>query len=734
MPRQNGPRVDELLRRFERRLEDGEIFNVGRLVPDLPEDLRERRAAAPRLPSAQVNVQQSGPRRTLEVRRDRLGDVRTRDVVGDGELAGRLHHLLPAPRCHAQRVLAAVDATPQRQERVTQRRACAVHARALSRQFGGVHPVSGGLDVGEGRHFGPHEVGDGLGHRHACHGGGVDEPLDGLLPTRHGGPRVGEVRVGGDGHVGQRDLQGSHALLLGHQAADGAVHLVHKESFGSHRDETEDTVEDLSDGDVRWEFQRFEVVFTGGVREGFLGHLSEDKFQRQVHWRGSVGGVLEDHLSVSCDISEDAYGAVLSGGNFSKKVLVGGTDEEGVVLLVLRPPYFEDRERVVADVDLAHVVLRPRRLHDLLENVPVPPCPLVVHTHDRIVGPEVAARPHETDHPVLHLRVAALDRVEIQRGVLRALHPGTGRPPADADAVAGSAHLDHEHALLRVSLGRVARVHQADSRAEHDGLHPLDAFSVRQPLSERPREAVHHRLAEFISVIARPVARSHENVQGRGQVRRVREVFRLPGLDVTWNVQVSHAVAADARDRHGAASRGAHVPQTSTGARLGTGDRGDPAGKIVRLRRKYGVERGGGDRHGAGSGGISGTHDLSLVAANGGRIVVESNNGVIWDTLRQRGLDHAEQSFFFFIAVDDHLPAEEPVPRVFRVALPHVEALYVRRIAPQLLPKEFRVVIQVEVVETEAHFGVGLLQRGPAAAHNIDRAHGHGLHSGVERS
>jgi len=58
--------------------------------------------------------------------------------------------------------------------------------------------------------------------RHRCR---RQEPFDGLLPHGRGNPLTGEVALGQHRTVGERQLQRPHALLLGHEASDAAVHL-----------------------------------------------------------------------------------------------------------------------------------------------------------------------------------------------------------------------------------------------------------------------------------------------------------------------------------------------------------------------------------------------------------------------------------------------------------------------------------------------------------------------------
>jgi hypothetical protein len=95
----------------------------------------------------------------------------------------------------------------------------------------------------------------------------------------------------------------------------------------------------------------------------------------------------------------------------------------------------------------------------------------------------------------------------------------------------------------------------------------------------------------------------------------------------------------------------------------------------------------------------------------------------------ERALDHLEERLRHLHPVDHHVPAEEPVARVLRVRLRHVEALDVARVAAQLLDEELRVVVEVRLVEAEAQLRGHLLQRDAPAREQRHRAHrrGHGV-------
>ena len=63
---------------------------------------------------------------------------------------------------------------------------------------------------------------------------------------------------------------------------------------------------------------------------------------------------------------------------------------------------------------------------------------------------------------------------------------------------------------------------------------------------------------------------------------------------------------------------------------------------------------------------------------------MEGNDGVVGNILGKSLLDHLEQGLGLLLSVDDHLTTEEPVTRVFRVGLAHVEALDIGGITAEL--------------------------------------------------
>lgn len=74
-------------------------------------------------------------------------------------------------------------------------------------------------------HLRPHDVGERLRYRKACHCGGVQQALHGLLAAGRGDSRGCEVARRNHPAVGQRRLERSYTLLLGDEACYTPVYL-----------------------------------------------------------------------------------------------------------------------------------------------------------------------------------------------------------------------------------------------------------------------------------------------------------------------------------------------------------------------------------------------------------------------------------------------------------------------------------------------------------------------------
>ena len=84
------------------------------------------------------------------------------------------------------------------------------------------------------------------------------------------------------------------------------------------------------------------------------------------------------------------------------------------------------------------------------------------------------------------------------------------------------------------------------------------------------------------------------------------------------------------------------------------------------------------------------------------------------------------------LPIDNQPALEEPMAGVLAVRLGDVKALHVAGIAPNLVDKEIRVVVQVPVIKRQSHLPIHTLQRPPSLLYEryLERRLGH--HAGLE--
>jgi hypothetical protein len=170
----------QLLHGREEARELGRIVEVGRPIAERAVDLGERGAAEAVLAAAEVDedegrfalAPQLGRERAAHVGHGREGAHHERERRGH---ASPLAALLPH-RAHRHRVFPDGNRDPQRRAELQPHGAHRlVKPRLLGRVARGRHPVRRQLDVGELGDGRAREVGDGLGHRHARRGRGVEQ-------------------------------------------------------------------------------------------------------------------------------------------------------------------------------------------------------------------------------------------------------------------------------------------------------------------------------------------------------------------------------------------------------------------------------------------------------------------------------------------------------------------------------------------------------------------------------
>ena len=160
-----------------------------------------------------------------------------------------------------------------------------------------------------------------------------------------------------------------------------------------------------------------------------------------------------------------------------------------------------------------------------------------------------AHRGARVDHALasaLHLGVAALHAVEVERLVVGAGHHGRRRAAAKADAHRRPADLHYVRARLHgLLLHLVADDHSMASRKHYRLV--VAAILSRHVALIRAEEAGELRTAELVSE-RRPAYRTlRHDLKRRREPLRELSVYALPRLRRAGDVKVAHHEAADAR-------------------------------------------------------------------------------------------------------------------------------------------------------------------------------------------
>ena len=198
-----------------------------------------------------------------------------------------------------------------------------------------------------------------------------------------------------------------------------------------------------------------------------------------------------------------------------------------------------------------------------------PPAPTSWIERIGFVGAE---RPAPVDHLLrapLNLRVAALDRVEVEIRGVRAGRHRRSRPATHTDEHARAAQLDQQRAGRDVGLVRVLRLDVAEASGQHDGL-VVAAHDAGRRLLERAEVAREVRPAEFVverGCADRPV--DHDGQRRRDPLRLRLRAF--PRAHESRDSQVRDREPAQPRLRLRPAARRAFVANLT--ARTGGGAR-----------------------------------------------------------------------------------------------------------------------------------------------------------------
>ncbi|GBE01525.1 hypothetical protein BMS3Abin08_00956 [bacterium BMS3Abin08] len=311
---------------------------------------------------------------------------------------------------------------------------------------------------------------------------------------------------------------------------------------------------------------------------------------------------MEDNIPVPRNLTDYGEGNLLPLTQGAEQFVTLRPYEEGVVFLVLGPPYLKDGECVVSEKDVPDLYLCTGRIDDLLYHIGVAARPLVVNADDGVFSAPLDTGTNDAVQLLLHLRITALDCAEIEFLYVFPLDHARCSATPDAYPVCRAADLHNEHARLRSTLFYMPVIYLSHSSGKHDRFDPLTALPVGEPQAEGPRVALNYGFAELVSVIRRAVTCLDLDPEGACKVRWVLKPPILPGQGVSRYQEVSDTVCSSAGNNEAAPSGGMDIPDPPACAGLGAGKGCDTCGevmcfsskdymvsKVVQPERGYGV-------------------------------------------------------------------------------------------------------------------------------------------------
>ena len=393
------------------------------------------------------------------------------------------------------------------------------------------------------------------------------------------------MALGHHGHITDRKLERTAALLPDNEAGDRSIHLARKKTLGTHRQQTQHIMQSSGHSQVLRQNQGLQAGITPRIRKGLLRDIAEQDIQLDIHRRGIIGRVMEDKTQVACDLAQHLAVHLFPDTDGLKLLDILRPDQEAVAFLVFGHIDLQHRHGGIAHPDVANLHPAAGFFHQLLEHIGRPASALVMdHINEGLIAHLVAGA-DDAVHLLFHLGIAALYRVEVQlRGILPLQHAGGGAA-AKADPVGRPAHLDNEHALLLLFLFGMAVVDLAHTGSEHDRFQIAPALAIGKTQVKGTGKTLDQRLAEFVAVIRGAVAGINLDLQGGGQIIGT-GIMIFPAHGIAGDMEIAHAVAGSAGDDKTTPARPLDITDPATSPGLGTGEGGDTGGEVMGLSSK----------------------------------------------------------------------------------------------------------------------------------------------------
>mmetsp|Transcript_7868 Transcript_7868/g.9855 ORF Transcript_7868/g.9855 Transcript_7868/m.9855 type:complete len:309 (+) Transcript_7868:3104-4030(+) len=281
-------------------------------------------------------------------------------------------------------------------------------------------------------------------------------------------------------------------------------------------------------------------------------------------------------------------------------------------------------------------------------------------------------------------------------------------------------------AHFRLTLLLVSVVHQTNPRREHDWFHPFHSLAIN-PLPKTAGEAKDHWFTVFVPVVGGAIASLNANLQWCRQIFGVIKCLVFPWQFILRDLEVAHAITANSSDWISPPSRGHDVPQSTPCSSLGSRKGRHPTRKVMSLCRQNRMHYPRFQLHLVSFLPCRGKKLCTFVPSDTARVIIKRNNTIVIGTGGvQSGFHHLKKCVGLFHAVQDLLPAEEPVTGMFRIGLTHVEAFHIGWIALQFFLEQIGIIIQIKLIKPQTQFPIQTFQSSLTLLHH--RNNPNGLH------
>ena len=416
----------ELLHCLEAGLELRRRIHVGCYIAGLTINLGKRGAAEPVAARAQVDQHQNGVQIRCQLRSQRLAHIQAGREGRHDQRQRRNHFLLPATllpaRAHGHRILADGDADAQRRTQLHGHRPDRVEQDCVLTGIAGRrHPVrrkfyaSYIFDPRRG------DIREGLADRHAARCRTVDHGQRRALAHREGFAAIGLESHQRDGYIGDGHLPRTDKRIARAKPPHGTVTDRNQESLVRHRRKAQHPQRrflQLDSGQI--ECRQLACAVLHVARH--FRRLAEKDAKIHVHRIVTEQRVFDFEPIVVGSLADHGIRAALTFAQGLEDFKAVGGDRHYVTLLGFVAPDLRRRHARLfrgnrAQIDAAAAV---RTMDQFRQRIREASRAHVVNGQDRV---GVAHRPAAVYHllgAALDFGIAALDRIEIQVGDVRA--------------------------------------------------------------------------------------------------------------------------------------------------------------------------------------------------------------------------------------------------------------------------------------------------------------------------